>query len=75
MCSRHQDDCERLARGGAPRRYIKLVLKRGRVQGAMLIGETGLEETFENLILGQLDVSALGASLLDPDIDLDDYFD
>jgi hypothetical protein len=41
----------------------------------MLIGETGLEETFENLILGQLDVSALGASLLDPDIDLDDYFD
>ena len=43
--------------------------------GAMLIGETGLEETFENLILGQLYVGAIGVGLLDPDIDIDDYFD
>ena len=41
----------------------------------MLIGETGLEETFENLILGQLNVGAIGVGLLDPDVDIDDYFD
>ena len=55
--------------------YVKVVLARGRVQGAMLIGETGLEETFENLILGQLNVGAIGVGLLDPDVDIDDYFD
>ena len=55
--------------------YVKVVLSRGRVQGAMLIGETGLEETFENLILGQLNVGAIGVGLLDPDVDIDDYFD
>ena len=55
--------------------YVKVVLSQGRVQGAMLIGETGLEETFENLILGQLYVGAIGVGLLDPNIDIDDYFD
>ena len=55
--------------------YVKVVLARGRVQGAMLIGDTGLEETLENLILGQLDVSAIGIGLLDPEVDIDDYFD
>lgn len=48
----------------------------GRLQGAILIGETGLEETFENLILNQLDLSEIGgANLLDPDVDIEDYFD
>lgn len=28
-------------------------MHQGRMQGAILIGETGLEETFENLILNQ----------------------
>jgi small subunit ribosomal protein S18b len=55
--------------------YIKVVLKDGRMQGALLIGETGLEETFENLILNQLDLTSYGEDLLDPDIDIDDYFD
>ena len=31
--------------------YVKVILKDGRMQGALLIGETDLEETFENLIL------------------------
>jgi hypothetical protein len=34
-----------------------------------------MEETFENLILNQLDVSRFGENLLNPDIDIDDYFD
>lgn len=55
--------------------YIKFVLVNGRLQGAMLIGETGLEETSENLILNQLDLTPYGEDLLDPNIDIEDYFD
>jgi NAD(P)H-nitrite reductase large subunit len=55
--------------------YIKVTLHQGRMQGALLIGETDLEETFENLILNRLDISAFGADILDPDIDVEDYFD
>ena len=49
--------------------------KHGRMQGAILIGETDLEETFENLILNQIDLSVYGVDLLDPNIDIEDYFD
>ena len=55
--------------------FVRILLYRGRVVGAVLIGESDLEETVENLILDQLDVSALGPSILDPDADLEDYFD
>lgn len=55
--------------------YIKLVLKEGRMQGAILIGETDLEEMCENLILNQLDLTPFGDDLLNPNIDIDDYFD
>jgi len=55
--------------------YVKLVVADGRVHGAVLVGETSLEETIENLILNQLDVSRHGEHLLDPDVDIDDYFD
>ena len=41
--------------------------------GALLIGETDLEETFENLILNQMDISQF--DLLDPRVDLEDFFD
>ena len=34
-----------------------------------------LQETFENLILNQMDLSRFGESLLDPGIDIEDYFD
>ena len=40
-----------------------------------MIGDTDLEETFENLILNQLDVSHIEEHLLEPGIDIDDYFD
>ena len=43
--------------------------------GAVLIGDTDMEETFENLILNKLDISSIEDSLLDPDIDIEDYFD
>nr|CAD7578872.1 unnamed protein product [Timema californicum] len=55
--------------------YVKLVMKDGRMQGAVLIGETDLEEMCENLILDQLDLTDLQEHILDPDIDIDDYFD
>lgn len=55
--------------------YVKLVLEDGRMQGAVLIGDTDLEEMCENLILNQLDLSIYGEDLLNPDIDIEDYFD
>lgn len=50
-------------------------MKDGRMYGAILIGETDLEETFENLILNQMDLTQFGEDLLDPNIDIEDYFD
>lgn len=109
--------------GAEGRTFVRVLLLRGRVQGAVLIGETGaawvlaggmpggathrqcscrpghepagcasprqvmhaqpaaprlpadLDETLENLILDQLDVSAYGPDLLDPDAELDHVFD
>ncbi|XP_017882198.1 pyridine nucleotide-disulfide oxidoreductase domain-containing protein 1 [Ceratina calcarata] len=55
--------------------YIKLILDKGKMQGAVLIGDTDLEEMCENLILNQLDLSIYGEDLLNPDIDIEDYFD
>ncbi|KAJ3362346.1 Pyridine nucleotide-disulfide oxidoreductase domain-containing protein 1 [Allomyces javanicus] len=53
--------------------YVKVVKDRAtkQLQGAMLIGETDLEELFENLILTRADVSFLDDVVLDPDVDLD----
>ncbi len=45
------------------------------MRGAVLIGETELEDTFENLILDGLDLSCYGPALLDPNIELDHVFD
>mmetsp|Transcript_11237 Transcript_11237/g.18872 ORF Transcript_11237/g.18872 Transcript_11237/m.18872 type:complete len:229 (+) Transcript_11237:271-957(+) len=55
--------------------FIKLVVLRGKVVGALLIGNTELEEVCENLIMNRLDVSELGIDMLNPDLDLADYFD
>ncbi len=40
----------------------------------MLLGETGLEETFENLILDGLDLAAYGPHILDPGFELKGFF-
>lgn len=55
--------------------YIKFILEDNKLQGAILIGETDLEETCENLILNQLDLSPFGDDILNPNIDIEDYFD
>lgn len=55
--------------------FVRVLLLRGKMQGAVLIGETDLEETFENLILDGLDLSRYGPDLLDPDVELDHVFD
>eukprot|EP00891_Asterochloris_glomerata_P002918 jgi/Astpho2/2918/fgenesh1_pg.00050_%23_160_t len=55
--------------------FIRVLLLRGRMQGAVLIGDTDLEETFEHLILDGLDLSRFGPDLLDPEADLEDFFD
>lgn len=68
-------DYEVLLRVTKGQEFVKVILKNGRMQGAVLIGETDLEETFENLILNQMDLSAYGEDLLDPNIDIEDYFD
>ena len=59
-----------LVRVSPGREYLKVVLHEERVVGAMLIGDTELAETFENLILNRLPVGHL--DLLDPALDLDD---
>ena len=59
----------------AGKEYVKVVVQDNRLVGAVLIGDTDLEETFENLILNRLDISHIEERLLDPDIDLEDYFD
>ncbi|XP_063786159.1 pyridine nucleotide-disulfide oxidoreductase domain-containing protein 1 [Pseudophryne corroboree] len=68
-------DHELLLRCTMGQEYVKVVMQNGRMVGAVLIGETNLEETFENLILNQMDLSAYGEDLLDPNIDIEDYFD
>jgi NAD(P)H-nitrite reductase large subunit len=50
-----------------------MVLSGGRMLGAVFIGETDLEETFENLILNQMDLTPYREELLNPNIE--DYFD
>ncbi|XP_048410638.1 pyridine nucleotide-disulfide oxidoreductase domain-containing protein 1 isoform X2 [Stegostoma tigrinum] len=68
-------DHELLLRCTTGQEYVKTVMQNGRMKGAVLIGETDLEETFENLILNQMDLSAYGEDLLNPNIDIEDYFD
>ena len=54
---------------------IKLVVLNDRVVGAILIGETDLEEAIENIILNRFYVGDMKSYLLDPEFNLEDYFD
>lgn len=69
------EDYELILRTTPGVEYIKLVVLDGRIQGAVFIGETDLEETFENLILNQMDISRYGEDILHPGVDIEDYFD
>ena len=55
--------------------FVRVLLLRGRLQGAVLVGETDLEELFENLILSGIDLTQYGPELLDPEAELDHVFD
>lgn len=55
--------------------FIRVLMLKGTMIGAVLIGETEMEEAFQNLILDQLDLSDLGPSILDPDTEVDHVFD
>ncbi|XP_072142557.1 pyridine nucleotide-disulfide oxidoreductase domain-containing protein 1 isoform X2 [Dermacentor andersoni] len=68
-------DCRALVRVNPGQEYIKLLLHDGRLKGAVLIGDTDLEETCENLLLNQLDLGPLADHLLDPEVDIEDFFD
>jgi hypothetical protein len=70
-----KNDYELLIRTTEDVEYVKLIVYKGRINGALLIGETDLEETIENLILNQLDISSLGENLLNPNVDIEDFFD
>ena len=54
---------------------IKLVVLNDLVVGAILIGETDLEEAIENIILNRFYVGDMKGYLLDPEFNLEDYFD
>lgn len=69
------DSYEVLYRVSGEDEYVKVILKDGLMKGAVLIGETDLEETFENLIHNQIHLSRYGEDLLNPSVDLEDYFD
>jgi len=68
-------DYELLVRCTRNKEYIKFVLQNGRLRGAILIGDTDLAETCENLILNGTDLEPYGDDILNPDIDIEDYFD
>lgn len=44
--------------------YVKVIIRNGKVIGAVLIGDTEMEEVFENLIQNELDISMLEDDLL-----------
>lgn len=54
---------------------MRVLLHNHKMVGAVLIGETELEEAFENLILDGLDLSRYGPGILDPDVEIGDLFD
>lgn len=67
---------EVIARVDPGKDYVKLLIKdNGKIIGAVLVGDSGLEETIENLIHDQIDVSAYKDQLLDNTVDIEDYFD
>ena len=55
--------------------FARVLLAKGAMRGAVLVGDVESAETFENLILDGIDLTRFGPTLLDPEIDIDDYFD
>lgn len=68
-------ECEVLARVNPGKDYVKIIIRDNKIVGAVLVGDSGLEETIENLIHDRLDVANLKDHLLDDTVDIEDYFD
>lgn len=62
---------------GGPGSWARAVVSAsGRLVGGVLVGETGLEEAYENLMLDGLDVGGVGGALVaGGGVDLADYYD
>lgn len=56
-------------------KLVRCVVVNNRIVGALLIGDTEMEETLENLILNKTDLEGIAETFLEPGVDLDDYFD
>ncbi|CAO4364348.1 unnamed protein product [Caenorhabditis nigoni] len=56
-------------------KLVRCVVVNNVIVGALLIGETEMEETLENLILNKTDLEGIAETFLEPGVDLDDYFD
>ena len=80
---RHLDRCDTdslqtlVSEQHDPPRFVRATLHDGKLIGACLIGmeAVSLAETFENLILSELNVGHVGAALVDGSEDIEDYFD
>ena len=57
-------DCSYIYRVTKNLEYIKVIVRDGKVIGAVLIGDTDMEEVFENLIQNELCVTGLEDDLL-----------
>lgn len=74
--SNQDEKFEVFARVNPGKDYVKILISStGKLIGAVLVGDSGLEETLENLIHDQIDVSAFKENLLDDTVDIEDYFD
>jgi len=56
--------------------YTKVVVKGGRIVGAMMVGESAtMADTFEQVMLSRINIDALDFDLLDDAVNIEDYFD
>eukprot|EP00126_Sphaerothecum_destruens_P010556 Sdes_comp20773_c0_seq1m16805 len=68
--------CSFQIRKTSSKEFIKLVIHDSRIKGAILVGDgCHLAETLENIILNQSDIRGFQKFFLDPDVDIEDYFD
>ncbi|KRY46015.1 Pyridine nucleotide-disulfide oxidoreductase domain-containing protein 1 [Trichinella britovi] len=70
-----RSDHEALLRVTPGVEYVKVLIQDGVVRGAILIGDTGLSDMLENLILNETEIDHMKSDLLEPSTDIDDYFD
>lgn len=68
-------ECKVICRATPKEEFVKVILVKNKLKGAILVGDTKFEETFENLIYTQMDLTKFREHLLDEILDVEDYFD